>query len=79
MLATLPETFIISFYLSFLIAQRNFRKIGIQVNNLEAMEEIGFTTCIISDQTNTLLQNKMTVEHLWYNQQVVDAHTMSGP
>lgn len=44
----------------------------VQVNNMESVETLGSTSCICSDKTGTLTQNRMTVSQIFIKGEVVD-------
>ena len=73
--ANVPEGLLATVTVSHaLTAQRMAMKM-VLVKNLESVETLGSTSCICSDKTGTLTQNRMTVSHMFYNRNQVDCST----
>eukprot|EP00762_Andalucia_godoyi_P004318 ANDGO_05481.mRNA.1 Sodium/potassium-transporting ATPase subunit alpha len=49
------------------IAAKKMAEKKVLVKDLQAVETLGSITCLASDKTGTLTQNKMTVTNLWIN------------
>lgn len=62
-----PEGLIATVTVALSLTAKRLAQQKVLVKNLECVETLGSTSCICSDKTGTLTQNKMTVEHLWYN------------
>ena len=75
LVANVPEGLLACITISLAITAKKLAQKQVLVKNLEAVETLGSTSCICSDKTGTLTQNKMTVENLWIDGQVVRAHS----
>ena len=73
LVANVPEGLLACITISLAITASRLADKQVLVKNLEAVETLGSTSCICSDKTGTLTQNKMTVENIWIDGQVLRA------
>lgn len=70
----IPEGLMIILLSSLIISWRKMEKQNILVKNLKHVESLGSISCICSDKTGTLTENKMTLVGMWYDLKSRDVH-----
>ena len=70
--ANVPEGMIATVTVALALTAKRMAAKMVLVKNLQSVETLGSTSCICSDKTGTLTQNRMTVSQLWYNLEVTD-------
>lgn len=71
--ANVPEGLLMTVTLSLALTAKAMAEKFVLVKNMESVETLGSTSCICSDKTGTLTQNKMTVSHIYYDLGMCDA------
>jgi sodium/potassium-transporting ATPase subunit alpha len=73
LVANIPEGLQITVTVCMALTAKRMAAKKVLVKNLQSVETLGCTSCICSDKTGTLTQNKMTVSHLFYGGQLIEA------
>eukprot|EP00798_Chlamydomonas_sp_ICE-L_P012784 gene12784-16042_t len=70
--ATVPEGLLATLTVALALTAKRMHSKNVLVKSLTSVETLGCTSVIASDKTGTLTQNRMTVQHCWYDSKNYD-------
>ena len=73
--ANVPEGLLATVTICLTLTAKRMAAKNCLVKNLESVETLGSTSCICTDKTGTLTQNRMTVAHMWIDGEIFEADT----
>lgn len=72
-IANVPEGLLVTLTVSLTLTAKKLAKKNCLVKKLQSVETLGAMSCICSDKTGTLTENRMTVSHLAFDYRIQDA------
>ncbi|ODN02567.1 Sodium/potassium-transporting ATPase subunit alpha [Orchesella cincta] len=73
--ANVPEGLALTSTILLALIAKKLQSLSCVVKNLHSIETLGSTTCICTDKTGTITQNRMAIAHLWFDDRVAEADT----
>ncbi|CAG9330062.1 unnamed protein product [Blepharisma stoltei] len=72
--ANVPEGLLAEVTVALSLTAKRMSEKNVLVKNLECVETLGSVTCVCSDKTGTLTENKMRVVSIWYDNKIRDVN-----